>query len=377
MIFYLGYYACEEVASEQRIASPPAMNKMKYLSVAMASIGDERVTIVSPSETSLHKIVKGSTHSVDDNVTLKTFFSFRSACGPMCFLGHIITKISLILYLCRNVKRNDHLVVYHSLALQRITKFIKMMKKCDLIIEAEELYADVKENARLRRREMKYMQIADKYIAITEMLNDEINPKRKPAVICHGTYHPTSACSEKFSDGKIHVVYAGTFNPIKGGVYSAIDSAEFLDDKYVLHILGKGNDSNTEIVKKRIEEMAHKSKCKIIFGGYKTGSEFDCFIQSCHIGLSTQQPNGKYNASSFPSKILMYMSNGLNVVSVYTTAIAKSNVSENIVYYYQQKPYEIAKAIMSVNISAPTDSRSKLLELDNKFKRELKTVLGL
>jgi glycosyltransferase involved in cell wall biosynthesis len=142
-----------------------------------------------------------------------------------------------------------------------------------------------------------------------------------------------------------------------------------------MHILGKGTQADTEIIRQRIQQVSTETGCSIVFDGYKTGKEYDTFIQSCHIGLSTQQPNGKYNVSSFPSKILMYMSNGLPVVSVKIPAVYTSNVGAYIYYYDEPTPANIADAVRSVPTHDYILAREKLRELDEKFKKELSDLL--
>ena len=283
----------------------------------------------------------------------------------------------MFLFLLKNVKREDTLIVYHSLALMETVKKIKKIKKCKLIIEVEELYSDVREDDALRRKEIDYLQTADQYIVITELLNEKVNLSNKPYIISHGTYHAVPKYCEKLDDGKIHVVYAGSFNPVKGGALTAIGAAEFLNERYVLHILGKGSDEATAAVRRKIDETALKTGCQIIFDGYKSGREFDSFIQSCHIGLSTQQPDGKYNASSFPSKILMYMSNGLPVVSVKIPAVATSGVKDYIYYYDAPTPVNIASAIMQIPAGHTCDPSGRLQELHDSFVRDLCGLLEM
>ena len=375
MIYYLGYYSCEKLVSEKRVAAPPAMNKMGYIISVISEIVLSKSIVISPCETKLNKFVKGSIQDLDDRISLKTFDSFNSKNFFVRCLGHLLTKTQLFLYLLTHITSNDTIIVYHSTALMRVVKIIKRIKKCKLIIEVEELYSDVRENEALRKREVKYLQIADQYIVITELLNKVINLKDKPRVISHGTYRAVPKCSEKFNDNKIHVVYAGSFNPIKGGAFLAIEAAEYLDEKYILHVLGRGSQTDTEAVIKKIEQVSLRSKGKIIYEGYKTGKDFDSFIQSCHIGLSTQQPDGKYNASSFPSKILMYMSNGLPVVSVRIPAVESSDIGSFIYYYDSPIPQRIADAIQSVPVGNYCCACEKLNELDEKFKTDISSLL--
>lgn len=375
MVYYLGYYDCEQISKECRKAAPPAINKMGYMISTLSKASLEKVIVVNPAETILNKYTKGNISNINENISIKTFDSINSKNKFVRVFGHFLTKLNLIAFLLKNVKKEDTLIVYHSLALLRTVKMIKKLKKSKLIIEVEELYSDVREDLRLRKKEIKYFQIADKYIVITEMLNEMINVQNKPALIFHGTYKTIPKCSEKFSDGKKHVVYAGSFSKIKGGAYSAIESAEFLNEDYVLHILGRDDVDNNRSVLSKIEWVSQKTKCEIVYDGYKKGKEFDAFIQSCHIGLSTQQPDGKYNDSSFPSKILMYMSNGLPVVSIGIPAVKTSLVGKYIYYYDRPSSKNIADAIKAVPEYDDFEIRNKLTELDQKFTMELSQFL--
>lgn len=375
MVYYLGYYDCYEIAEEKRTAAPPAINKMGYIISVLSEVVNEKTMVINPSETTVNKYIFGKTRSLNSGISIKTFGSFQSKCKIIRGFGHLWTKAQVLAFLMSNVKCDDTLIVYHSLSLMKIVGKVKKCKKCNLIIEVEELYSDVTEDAKLRKKEIKYLQIADKYIVITELLNKDINLENKPKIISHGTYKTVPKCSEKNNDGKIHVVYAGTFDPIKGGVYVAIETAEYLNEKYVLHILGKGNEAETNAVVEKIKQTEQKTKCKIVFDGYKSGKEFDAFIQSCHIGLSTQQPGGKYNASSFPSKILMYMSNGLHVVSVRIPAVVTSEVGKHVHYYDSQHPLAISEAIKNITFDDGYNSSVHLNDLHDNFSKQLSKLL--
>ena len=88
MVYYLGHYSCEEIAEEKRTASPPAMNKMRYIISVLSETFDGETVVVSPCETSLARYVRGGIHPLNGRVSLKTFDSFgirgRSAgvCHP-------------------------------------------------------------------------------------------------------------------------------------------------------------------------------------------------------------------------------------------------------------------------------------------------------
>lgn len=65
--------------------------------------------------------------------------------------------------------------------------------------------------------------------------------------------------------------------------------------------------------------------------------------------MSTQDPSAAFNSTSFPSKILVYLANGLKVVSIRIPAIEQSAVVDSLVFYDKQTPEKIAEAILSAS----------------------------
>lgn len=374
MIYYIGYYDCEKNSHEERKSFPAATNKMKYLISALEEIGEDVVEVVSPAETVKYSWVRGRRVTLGKQVSLKTFPSLSGRSKIVRAFGHLVTRLYFFLYLLTHVTDSDQMIVYHSLVYMKEISLVRKITKCALIMEVEEIYADVYEDRQLRSKEIQFLRSADKYIFITDLLRREIDEDKK-FTIFHGTYRVMPNYDLVFQDGKTHVVYAGTFNPIKGGVFQAIAAAEYLDESYVLHILGGGSSSEIQNVKSKICEMSNKTKCVIRYDGYKCGVEFDAFIQACHIGLSTQQPEGKYNATSFPSKILMYMSNGIHVVSVRIPAVESSAVGSYMYYYDYQDAKSIAEAINAVPRTTSSGSKIILDRLHSEFVHSLRELL--
>ena len=124
-----------------------------------------------------------------------------------------------------------------------------------------------------------------------------------------------------------------------------------------------------------IDDISKKTEAKITYDGLLSGDEFTSFIQSCDIGFSTQSPDAAFNSTSFPSKILTYMVNGLRVVSIRIPAIEKSAVGKFMYYYDEQTPENIAKAIKSIDFSEEYDSRKTIGVLDKAFICDLQTML--
>lgn len=92
-------------------------------------------------------------------------------------------------------------------------------------------------------------------------------------------------------------------------------------------------------------------------------------------GICTQIPDAKYVETSFPSKILVYLANGLRVLSVKIPAIEQSDVGDILYYYNKQDPQEIARAIQEIDLSKPDTGRERIEKLDKKFASDFSSML--
>ena len=376
MIKYFGRFDLDENKEENRRISLAAINKMNYIIEAINECAHS-VKIISISRTKNKKYYKGRTIKIDDKNELVLFPTFP--------WGNIIQKafslftgnIILFLYMIANIKRNESIIVYHSFGFKNIIILAKKIKGFKMILEVEEIYQDViKCSDHYKRMEFKVFGMADKFIFPTKSLDKKINETRKPKIIIHGTYKVEYDRKEKFNDNKIHVVYAGIFAPNKGASM-AVAAAEFLTEEYHVHIIGFGTEEQKEQLIDQIKDVSKRSKASITFDGLLKGEEYVRFLQKCQIGLSTQNSDAKYNGTSFPSKVLSYLVNGLRVVSVRIKTIENSEIGNELFYYDKQGPEEIAKTIMRIDLNRKYDSREIIKQLDNKFKKELKSFLEM
>lgn len=372
-IFYMAYYNSTN-SSERRNAVLSSVNKMNYICEALENNG-YNTEIVSASGAVEKKFCKSKKVKLTNKTTLKLFSSLPRLNRIVSVIDRVILKTKLFLYMIKNTNKDSIVMVYHSLGYMSLVKRLKKLKGFKLIIEAEEIYGDVIGDEKTSQKEYEFFKIADAFIFPTEFLSEKVNTEKKPEVIIYGTYHIEKELPKLFSDGKIHCVYAGTLDPRKGGAIASAESALFLNENYHIHILGFGNEREKAEMLNTIDSISKKSKAKITYDGLLSGEEYIKFIQSCDIGLSTQNPNGKYNDTSFPSKILSYMANGLRVVSVRIPVVEESGIGKCVYYYDEQTPENIAKAIKSIDFSEEYDSRKTIGVLDKAFICDLKTML--
>lgn len=370
-INYLSFYSLNHEEN-----SAAADTKVKYINKTIENIGFN-VNLISANCGKSTKLVAGTNIRLSDKTKFISFKSLPYGNLLKRVMRRKFNEYQLKKYLKSSLTKNDIIIIYHSLYYYKLYKWVKQKLKAKIILEIEEIYSDVgKVRFVTREKEVKSFSYADAYIFPTELLDKKINVENKPSTIIYGTYNDEKKCGQPFNDGRIHVVYAGTFDPRKGGVQAAAAAAEFLNGNYHVHILGFGSEKDKEQLLKTIESVSKKTRCIVTFDGLKSGKEYIEFIQSCDIGLSTQNPDAEFNATSFPSKILSYMSNGLRVVSIRIPAIEQSAVGDYMYYYDKQTPKEIAKAIMQVDLNDGYNGRGIISELDEKFTKEIAELIN-
>lgn len=383
-VYYLGYYGDPTSLSNRKI-TPAADVKMTYIIETMKKIGyDVEVLSFCIDEDRKVLFEKRRGYKIDRNHTPVVFFdNYTSKYRILRVIGRWMTWLKIKRYLKIHCINSDcKILIYHSLGLLKVLNFLNKKKK-PFILEMEEIYADVIGKKRIRIKEINAAQKAAEYMFPTQLLSKIVNPDRKPEMIIHGTYgvEPDRKCNvfnqdlKNGSDRVIHCVYAGTLDPRKGGAEVAAEAATFLPKGYHIHILGFGTKQDVQNMQNRVKDIASRSKAKLTYDGVLYGEEYIRFIQSCDIGLSTQNPDAAFNGTSFPSKILSYMANGVQVVSIRIPVVESSAVGAYLYYYDHQIPEEIAKTIMSVNVCDKYVGRKVISELNIKFRHELEKML--
>lgn len=364
-IYYLSYFDIPEHSDQQRNYVLSAATKSEYECKALAKAGYS-VEIVSAAGTCSDKFCSGSVTELGENLKLRLFDAKPTKSVFQRVLARKFMKKQLHRYLLDNVTEKDILIVYHSMAYADIVKQIKIRNNPKLIIETNEVYADVTGDERIREAEQSFLQSADAYILSTELLNEKINVNNKPYVVNYGTFDDVPQMVEKINDGKIHAVYAGVLEPRKGAQL-AVSAAEFLPENYHIHIIGFGSEKDINDIKTLIDDVSSKAKCTVTYDGKYSGDDYLRFLQSCHIGLVTQNKDASFNETSFPSKVLSYLSNGLRVVSVRIKAIEVSKVANLMYFYNNDSAKEVADAILSIDFTDSYDSRKTIQLLDSGF----------
>ena len=372
MIRYIGYFDKQDSAIKRNYVTSAA-NKMGYIANAISESFPIEIISNSSVVEDKFRFYKAENKILSSGVSVHLPFSWGGNGNISRTLKLIWHTLYLFLFLLFKIRKDETIIVYHSLGYFSTILLAKKIKKFKLILEVEEIYSDViNNNGYYRKLENLMFEAADAYIFSTELLNQKINLSNKPYITIYGSYTINRTSTNKYEDNLIHIVYAGTFDPRKGCI-EAIHSVEYLPSNYHLHVCGFGSDINVNRVKDEIAKTSSNTKATISYEGLLLGKDYTNLLLRCHIGLSPQDPNASFNATSFPSKILSYMSNGLNVVSVGIKSILVSPLAKSLYFYEGNSPKEIARAILSVDIKK--DNRDVIEKLSDEFIVEIKNLI--
>lgn len=373
---YVGFYSNEAIKNMRLDVPLAAKTKISYLSkVIEEELGSCEIISSAPTKEKKGWFC-GQKVFVNRNSTLEAMATFGCRNPLLKKIQIVFSQIELLFYLLKNTKKNENVLVYHSMYIMIPVYIAMKLKKFNLILEMEELYADVWEKqGMLRKLELNYCKLGKAFIFPTAYLKKSIGLCNVPSAVVHGTYQIPEKQPSLFNDGKIHVVYAGTLDSRKGGLL-AVKAAGYLPSNYHVHILGFGTEEDGKRIKSVIKNVNAENKAAVSYDGVKSGIRYTAFIQSCSIGLCTQIPSAAFSDTSFPSKILSYIGNGLRVVSIRIPAVEQSAVGDLIYFYDEPDEKKIADTILSIDWETKYEGIERIKNLDRSFRKDIRVLFG-
>ena len=376
MVYYVCFYADREI-EKQVITWPSAWSKIEYIVDTIKKTG-ESVTIVSVSQSAKGYFRKRRIQ-IDEKESHIYFSSYKSGVRILTKLGILVQNLKTLCFLLRNVKSDDSVIVYHSLFHRFwINLYGKVLRK-PFVIQIEELYSMVNDFDRKHEcSEKKMLSLAQSWICVNDLIIKN-KPEKIRAAVSYGNYALPIKYDTERNGKKIKCAYAGVIESRRNAAFLAVDAMRFLPDCYELHIMGFGDAEDIAELNRRIESITVETgKEKVFFHGMLSGAEYHRRLQACDVGLSTHvydETNFASADNSFPSKVLVYLANGLRVVAQRLDCLEKSKIGELITFYNEPNAEELAKAIMLIDMTEPYDGRKIIQELDNQFIQDLHGIL--
>lgn len=349
-VYYIGWYIADE-DKDKFVGNVQGNLKMHYVVDQLKRSGH------TPEIISFVK-KKGSTgvymniNKTSQECKLTYLTGIRGNSPILKKMDFLIKKIIFTYYFLFNFSAEDTLVLYHSVELTLLVAKLKRLVKRNVIIEVEEIYGYSAVTDRpWVEDEIDSIKKMDLHICVNDGIPQGLKLETGKFVVSLGVGNIPTRTIDRFNDGKIHVVYAGTIEMKKLGAMTAVESAKFLPDYYILHILGFEYEENMKKLKLKISEVNNDvGSERIKYDGYKSGKELDDFLFSCHIGLSSNVMRPNFANNSFPSKVITYMCHDLSVVLGYAEAFYDVPMSRGWQFYHEYTPEKIAEAITKVEI---------------------------
>ena len=372
-VYYVGFFDFQD-SLVQRKYIVSATNKMEYIAGVVNSLGYSS-EIVSLSLSNKKGFAFHRARRVEKEGICALFFPTVDFPFYISSIKNAWRCLCVLFWGLFHLRREDVVLSYHTTSkTSNVLLLLRRLIGYRLLLEVEEVYSDVANvSLRVRKREFNAFSNCDGFIFSTELLEEKLNSHHKPYVIIYGTYKVAKEEQSPKPDDVIHVIYAGTFDQRKGGA-SAATAARYLPKNYKVHICGFGKPAEEEFMKQLVHQL-QVDGCNIQYDGLLKGASYIGLLQKCSIGLSTQDPSAKFNNTSFPSKILSYLANGLSVVSIRLDAVERSKIGKNVHYYDVQTPEAIAESIMSVEPNQSTHNRALISSLDISFREELDRLI--
>ncbi len=370
-IHYIGWYIGENEIGRYT-GNIPGMLKMRYVAnmIKEAGIDIDVVSLASSKSFSFsHRIQQ------NDGFSVKYLMSL----GQKGKLGKLVDsyfkQIQFIYYVLFHVKKTDTILFYHSVAYTNLLRKLRRYVKRKVVLEVEEIYGySAQADRDWVNGELDGIKSMDYFLFVNSGIPRYLNIQKENYVVSYGVGNMPSRTTERFNDGKIHIVYAGTIEQKKLGAFTAVDTAKFLSERYVMHIFGFGKEESIAVMNDKIRKNNLAGRCQISYEGYKTGKELDDFLFKCHIGISTNVMRPNFANNSFPSKVITYMCHDLTVILGYADAFKDAPFVDGWTFYYDHTPESIAAAIESANLVNEGFYRPMINQMNEDLKHFLVKV---
>ena len=376
MIHYFSIWGENNLGRELSY-SPAGLKKAKYVLDVLSRIDTTRVVSFASGGSKWN----GFYHSLlicDNNQEFYYCSTFGSSNKYLRMIERWFNILQMVLYILK-LSSTDIVVFYHERYFSHAIRFCRFIRrKPKLILQVEEVYS-LAGNYPLKmiRNEIDYIRKADAYILVNDIISEKLTlDTLKPFCVSYGPYQLQNSTYVPQTDNRIHIVYAGVIDKIKRGAEMAVKACKFLPKNYCLHVAGFGNDVDVAYLKSLIEEVNKEGSCEILYEGCLIGSDYNNLMNKCSIGLSTQVSGEfKYAETSFPSKVISYLSYGLSVVTTKIKVLELCEISDLLSFYNSDDPEVIADAIRECPIIEKKTAQERILKLDKEFEQNLRNIV--
>lgn len=374
-VHYVCFYSEPEL--EDRITVyPSVISKIDYIVGAVKAAGREvNVVSVAPSQRGYFCGYAKRIDRLENHTYLPSVVHENRFLSKLCF---IYNQMVILAYLIRNVKKEDTVLVYHTLYHRLWLNIYRRISSRDLILQIEDVFSELSDaEKRFRKMEWKLLRSMKKCICVNDFVCGKL-PDAAKKLVSYGSYLLPPKYDVPAHES-IRLVYAGVIEQTRKAAFLAVEAMRHLTPSYELSILGFGREEDISAMQQLIADVnSQLGRTAVTFHGRLSGEQYWEFLQNCDIALSTHAYRSDSISSAnhtFPSKVLTYMANGLPVVAQRLEVLELSAVRDVFSFYDDPAPEEIAKAILSVDRSSIADPRKMIEDLNRDFEEKMEALL--
>ena len=356
----------EKIQERVPIHSQAASLRMKYLLRAIHSCSKKNeLVIVSQGcgQTGGRQYNKESAYSEEPDIKeIYLGYFGRGFLQQICVIGNSI------IWLIKNIKKNDVIITYNFEPTIAVPLIITMLfRPYKLVIGFEELYHKIGGIFKIPFTlcEVYGIKISYGFITCSSETVKIIRSIRKdnpPIVMSYGAPREYSKSSGILRDpGILHLVYSGNLDNHRG-IRSLIHTMSFVEDIADLTITGKGPLSGD------IQKISEGHN-NIIFKGYLDDEQLNDLLEECDVCINPTPPDTLFSKYSFPSKVILYLCKGKIVVSTRLDVLLNSPYKEWIQFYDGNNPQSFRDTLLFIQ-----KNFQSLSEKSTQFSHELQRI---
>ena len=204
MVYYVAFYNPKEEEG-LRVANYAGEDKIDYICEVLNQI-NESVVILSNTKSIKKRYLKKTKYVRSSEQTIVMFASLPCSNSLVHAMDVLFGFAQLAIYLLHNVKKEDIVLVYHSLGYRNFFKFVRKIKKFRYILEVEELFQYIDCANSYKRHENEIFSEPDAFIFSNNILEKKINISKKPMAVINGIYRNERRCTGRENTFTPHAV---------------------------------------------------------------------------------------------------------------------------------------------------------------------------
>lgn len=180
--------------------------------------------------------------------------------------------------------------------------------------------------------------VCDKFILLTEQMNQIINPDNKPYTIIECVCDDLQPPAKVTERSRNICLYTGALD-VEFGIKEMVDAFAKIEDAE-LWICGRGN------AQEYIEKLANENS-NIKFFGFVNQEKIKELRNECDYLINPRRPTGTFTKYSFPSKTAEYMASGKPVI-MYKLEGVPDEYDKHLIYLSASTSNEISEELKEI-----------------------------